>query len=368
MDSDKAVTATFVEQQYSLSVSSSGSGSVEVNPAGGTHGAGTIVTLTARPDPGFAFEGWSGDLTGSANPASLTMDSDKVVVASFAPSAALSVTISGAGTVDLSPLGGTYASGTVVTLTATPALGSVFEGWGGDLSGTANPTTITMDADKNVTATFAERSFTLAVSSTGSGSVALNPPGGSYGAGTTVTLTATPDPGFEFSSWGGDLAGTGNPTTITMDADKRVTADFVAQSFTLSVSTSGSGTLDLSPPGGTYEAGTPVTLTATPAPGFEFAGWSGDLSGAANPATITMDSDKAVSAHFVEQQFTLSVTIEGSGKVSLQPSGGIYPPGTVVQLKAVPPKRFQGWSDDLSGSSSTATITMDADKQVTASF
>jgi hypothetical protein len=183
-----------------------------------------------------------------------------------------------------------------------------------------------------------------------------------------VTLTATPDVGYLFAGWGGDLTGSANPTTLTLDADKSVTATFVASQVTLSTTTVGSGSVSLSPPGGTYDAGTVVTLTATPDPGFAFSGWSGDLSGSQNPATLTLDGDKSVTATFVGPQFTLTVTVEGSGKVRLQPSGGVYTAGTVVTLKATPHKKFTGWSGDLSGTSSTETLVMDSDKDVTASF
>ncbi|WP_452602707.1 InlB B-repeat-containing protein [Pontimicrobium sp. MEBiC06410] len=55
------------------------------------------------------------------------------------------------------PTNGTYADGTVVTLTATPASGYQFDGWSGDVTGTTNSISITMDADKIVTATFSQQ-------------------------------------------------------------------------------------------------------------------------------------------------------------------------------------------------------------------
>jgi uncharacterized repeat protein (TIGR02543 family) len=64
---------------------------------------------------------------------------------------------SAGGSVRRSPNAASYAPGTVVTLTAIPAAGYVFTGWSGALSGTKNPATVTMDADKNVTASFAAR-------------------------------------------------------------------------------------------------------------------------------------------------------------------------------------------------------------------
>jgi len=124
---------------------------------------GTVVTLTAMAHPDSTFTGWSGDLNGTPNPASLTMDSPKAVAATFAlKTHTLTVNYAGdgsglvaAGCVGtLVPPGLRYAYGTVVTLTAVPSATAFFAGWSGDLSGTANPITITMDRDKTVTATF----------------------------------------------------------------------------------------------------------------------------------------------------------------------------------------------------------------------
>jgi hypothetical protein len=84
-----------------------------------------------------------------------------------------------------------------------------------------------MDADRAVTAHFAAvETFTLSVTPVGSGSVALDPPGGVYPSGTVVTLTATPGPGTAFVGWGGALAGSASPTTLLMGSHRAVTASF----------------------------------------------------------------------------------------------------------------------------------------------
>ncbi|WP_299682338.1 T9SS type A sorting domain-containing protein, partial [uncultured Tenacibaculum sp.] len=129
---------------------------------------------------------------------------------------------------------GSYDDGSVVTLTATPDAGYEFTGWSGDASGTTNPLTITMDADKTVTAMFQVIQYRLILGSTnGNISVDTAPdfvdPAtgvGSYNVGTVVQLTATPISGYKFDDWSGDVSGTSNPVTITMDADKTVTANF----------------------------------------------------------------------------------------------------------------------------------------------
>ncbi len=145
----------------------------------------------------------------------------------------LTTNVSGSGTVTRNPNAASYASGTVVTLTATPASGFQFAGWSGDLSGTTNPQTITMSANRTVTATFTpitQGPFTLTTSVTGSGSVSRNPNAASYASGTVVTLTATPAAGFHFTGWSGDLTGTANPSTVVMDRNKVVVANFASNS------------------------------------------------------------------------------------------------------------------------------------------
>lgn len=165
----KSSTGTTGTQTYTLSVviNPPGAGTVTMNPSGGTYNAGTVVTLTATANSGYVFSGWAGDLSGTSNPATITMDANKVVIANFTTSGGggggggttnytLTVTVSplGAGTVSLNPAGGTYAAGTTVTLTATANTGYVFSNWSGDLTGTTNPATIIMNSNKSVTAVF----------------------------------------------------------------------------------------------------------------------------------------------------------------------------------------------------------------------
>lgn len=68
---------------YTLTTNVSGAGSITQSPTGTVHTDGTVVSLTANPDSGYQFDGWSGDLTGSSNPASITMNSNKSVTAVF---------------------------------------------------------------------------------------------------------------------------------------------------------------------------------------------------------------------------------------------------------------------------------------------
>lgn len=299
---DEFYVKSYANAEFTLTTNVAGSGTISLNPPGGSYAGGAEVTLTAVPSPGFVFNGWSGDVSSAANPATLVMDADKTVTATFTSvppgQFTLMANVVGSGSVGFDPPGGVYDVDTEVTVTATPASGYQFDGWSGDLSGLTNPATIIVDDNKTVTANFSLVQYTLDVSTVGPGSVTLNPPGGAYSSGTIVTLTANPSSGFQFSGWSGALSGLTNPATITMDGDKSVAATFSIIQYALTVNINGSGNVTLNPPGGTYDAGTVVTLTASADVDFQFAGWTGALSGSSNPATLTMDSPKSVTAVF----------------------------------------------------------------------
>ena len=142
--------------------------------------------------------------------------------------------------------------------------------------------------------------YALTTNAVGLGSVELTPAGGSYDFGTEVTLKAVPVTGFKFDGWSGDLTSTTNPVKVTMNANKHVIATFsqIIPTYRLNVNTIGNGSVTLNPPGGTYKAGTVVTLTAKPAPSFVFAGWKGALTGLTSPRTITMNAHQNVTATF----------------------------------------------------------------------
>ena len=370
VDSNMAVTVNFL-RSYALTATANGNGAVTLDPPGGVYPEGAVVTITATPDSGNIFSSWLGDLSGNTNPETITMDSDKNVIAGFTPRFNVSITQNGAGSVTLDPPGGIYDIGTSVTITATPDSGSIFGGWFGDLSGNTNPETFLVDADKEITVNFT-RQYTLQATSTGNGSVTRSPDTALYDENSTVSLTAVPDSGYQFVSWSGDYSGTDNPAQITMDDDKVISASFEElppNMYNLVAEINGAGSVVFNPAGGTYEEGTVVTVTAVPDSGSSFSGWSGDLTGTLIQQTITMDGNKNITASFISQ-YSLQIAVTGQGTVTSSPSGGVYDEGTNVTLTANPASGFQfdGWSGDLTGSNNPVTITMDGDKNITATF
>ncbi|HPS03138.1 MAG TPA: GLUG motif-containing protein, partial [Candidatus Sumerlaeota bacterium] len=179
--------------------------------------------------------------------------------------------------------------------------------------------------------------FQLDVTSLNLGSVALNPAGGVYTPGTVVTLTAKPGTEHHFGKWIGAVTNSTSPsTTIVMDADKSVMADFAINEYALAIE-SENGYVSKSPYAETYYPyGTTVTLTASPETGYRFTGWTGPVS---DPMTATttvfMDEDTTVAAHFEIDAYLLTIEAE-NGSVTKLPDQTTYTYGTVVTLTATP--------------------------------
>jgi hypothetical protein len=195
----------------------------------------------------------------------------------------------------ISPSGGAFQG--KVTLVATPANYYVFNGWGGDISGSIDPVTISMDSDKNVVASFKKITYSLQLSVSPSNSGTLDPNNGNYEAGNQLTITATPAEGYRFDHWGGSATGTANQISVLMDNNKTVTAYFIKQ-YTLNLSSNPNNGGTITPSGGVYDAGTKVTLTGTQVFPYAFTSWTGTDNDAISPTTVTMDSDKTVTCNF----------------------------------------------------------------------
>jgi hypothetical protein len=179
MDGAKSVTANLGINMHTLTTHVTGSGSIEKNPDLGSYEYGTWVHLTANAVHGWHFVNWTDSLTGINNPDSICMTSDKEVTAHFALDTFL-LTINttggnGSGTVERDPsnINFYYTYGTKVNLTANPDVGSHFISYTGDIigSGTDTKDSVLIDADKNVTATFNQDSFTITASAGSGGSI-----------------------------------------------------------------------------------------------------------------------------------------------------------------------------------------------------
>ncbi len=270
---------------------------------------------------------------------------NKLSKASVAQRNALTVTLTGSGSVTSSPPGiscgdtcsASFVTGTSVTLSASPNMGYVFSGWSGGCTGVES-CVVAMDGDKNVTATFTADSTPPATSP--------SLQAGDYTGIQTVTLAANEAATIYYTIDGSDPVGSGTrirytgPITLKYstilkyyavdragNSEEVKTAVYTISGvyFTLNVVKSGSGTITSSVSGidcgpacsASFSSGTRMTLTAAPGSGYAFSNWSGDCTGTDPVCTIFVDDTKNVTAAFIPV-VSFSGTIKYSSNLPME--------------------------------------------------
>ncbi len=195
--------------------------------------------------------------------------------------------------------------------------------------------------------------LSVSKSGSGSGTVASSPAGIDCGttcstpfaSGTSVTLTASPTTGSSFTGWSGSGCSGTSTCTVTMSEARAVNAEFAVVppgSFNLAVTKSGTGagTVSSSPAGidcgsdcsETLADGSSVTLTAAPAAGSSFTGWSGAGCSGKSTCTVVMSEARAVDAKFTKKPSNVFPTPKvKAGGSALSSSVRVPGPGTITQ-------------------------------------
>jgi len=307
---------------------------------------GDCTPVTAVPDEGYHFTGWSGGY-GDQNPLEVTGVTENMeITASFAINNYNVNFVAGAN----GHLAGTTAQ-TVThgeSCTAVEAVPDsddyLFKNWTGDYSGTQNPLTVTnVTKDMNITANFEHRPFTVSFSADDGGSVSGNTSQSVMPGGNCTAVTAVPDDEHHFMVWSGSYSGTLNPLTITnVTEDMNVTAEFIAlYDLWVDVLPQGCGTTTPAAGGTyTYEDGDVVPLTAVASRGYRFLEWMGEVADPQAASTsVTMSKDKAVTARFIRD---LTVPdVDENGAVELDDA--------ILILKILTGIVDSGISGDMSG-------------------
>ena len=336
-------------------------------------------TFTAVPREGYYFyrwqgiggQGWNDGVSGTSenNPISISYDDQSNncnAIAIFKKTVAVAYTLdivkggNGDGTVTKTPDQASYASETVVALSATPDSNSTFRGFytnrsGKTYSGKLDPEQVTMDSNKTIYAVFDEKvtyELDINMEGDGSGTVTKTPNQSSYDAGTVVTLSATPDSDSTFRGFYTNRTGPSNnrtysgkldPAQVTMDSNKTVYAVFdrkVTYSLNVQMEGDGSGTVTKTPNQSSYDVGTVVTLSATPDSNSTFRGfyltrtWHGwptydyEYSNKLDPEEVTMNSNITVYAVFDEVYMYDHIDVEIEGSLTIdQQTDGVSNPG-----------------------------------------
>ncbi len=220
----------------------------------------------------------------------------------------------------------------------------------------------------------------LTVQADGTGG-AIASPEGSFEASrwieTRIAAYTTDPQACTFSHWSllegsATIFDTASPSTsVILDStDAVVRANFVMKSYTLTTAEGDNGTIGQDPVLETYPFGTEVTLTAIPAEGYQFAGWSGDRTGTENPLVVTITGDTHITAGFTRIYYNLVAGSASQGSVTTEPAGDSLPSGTQVTLTAIPDTGwvFRNWTGDLTSEENPLSLTMNRDWIVYASY
>jgi uncharacterized repeat protein (TIGR02543 family) len=145
--------------------------------------------------------------------------------------------------------------------------------------------------------------LTAAANPPDGGAVSRNPDKPQYAPGANVNVMANPASGYRFTGWSGDAAGAASLKTVTMDGNKKLTANFqqITYKLTTNVTPPEGGHITRNPDREAYPANERVTVIAVPARGYALANWNGKSDGSTSSLMITMSGDKSVTAIFSKE-------------------------------------------------------------------
>ena len=365
------------QTQYQLTtgVSPPGSGSVSV-PSGEWFASGTAVTITATPASGYAFKAWtcqpvSACPTPTSNPVTVTMSAPTTATADFAGLVPVSFLESGlpGGTSWQVTFNGVVGSASGRNITFNVSAGTYPYSLESPVAGPTGTQFVTSPTSGTVTVGSSHLSepvayqtqYRLLTSASPSGGGTVSPSGTTWESpGTVVSVTATANPGYEFTGWSctpqADCSGlSANPVTVTMNGPTTVLAEFGALvpvtflesglapgtswqvTFNGVVGSASGSNITFNVTAGSYSYLVPGPLSGGPGVRYEPSGASGTVPVGSHPVLVPVP-------FVTEYQLLVSGVPASDGRAT--PSSGWYASGTSVTLQAFPAGgyRFTGWA------------------------
>ena len=344
--------------------------------------AGDCTAVTAVPDVGYHFGGWTGDYIGNDNPLTVTNVTDAMTItAHFAiDTHTVTFAVGGHGALQGTAAQTVDYGADCTAVTAVPDGGYYFTGWSGDCVGHDNPLAVTnVTDDLFITANFAIDSYTVTFAAGGHGALqGATAQTVNHGAACTA-VTPIADAGYHFSGWTGDYVGNDDPLTVTnVTADMTITAHFAVDEYTVLFSAGAGGTLTGTLRQTVTLGGSCTAVTATADDGYSFVDWTGagGFNSTDDSLTVTnVSTDLVITANFAphhavdEHTVTFSAGIGGTltGELSQTVTFG----GSCTAVMAVPDGGydFSGWTGDYVGHNNPLILTnVTNNLAITASF
>lgn len=353
---------------------------------GGAFAQNSTVTVNAVPAAGYTFLNWTESDNGPAVSTSASyqfpMNGNRTLIANFelVPIGQFAVVLSANPAAGGTTTGaGSFNAGTSVTVTARANTGYTFVEWteNGSRISTSTNIQFTLNGNRNLVANFRAipaSQFAVQLSSNPAAGGTTDGEG-AYASGSSITVSSLANTGYTFINWtdqtNGAVLSTSPNYTFALSINRSLIANFSINTYSLTTNAV-NGTVGKAPDLARYNHGNSVVITATPATGYVFSSWSGDATGITNPLTVSMTGNKNITANFTAipaNTYTLSVNaVNGSvTKVADQPT---YTSGSTVVLTATAASgySFSSWSGDAAGSVNPLTVTMNANKNITANF
>ncbi|MCY4561214.1 MAG: BspA family leucine-rich repeat surface protein, partial [Flavobacteriaceae bacterium] len=243
--------------------------------------------------------------------------------------------------------------GESVSITATPDTGYQIESWGGTcgtLTESGNSASFTASKDCTISVTFEKVSYTITTSAGDGGSITENQ---SVEHGESVSITATPDTGYQIESWGG-TCGTFSADDLEVSfkvtKDCEITANLKQKELTTSLQnlekesytiTTSSGTGGSITEDQSVEHGESASITATPDTGYQIESWGGTcgtLTESGNSASFTASKDCTISVTFEKVSYTITTSAGANGSITENQS---VEHGESVSITATPDTGYQ---------------------------
>jgi uncharacterized protein (TIGR02145 family)/uncharacterized repeat protein (TIGR02543 family) len=368
-------------------------GTVSRDPHATNYQNGTVVTLTVNPAAGYQFVGWSDESIPAISPTTITIVRNTALIAKFEPIPidhhTLTVDANPAigGTVSREPDAASYAHGTEVAVTATPAEGYRFINWSGASTSETQEVTVTVNNNMTLTANFEliganVHTLTVNASPAAGGMVSRNPDAPSYTHGTEVTVTAPPAEGYTFTNWSGASTSTNAEVKVTMNANLTLTANFLQISnnhhaLVTQITPDNGGIIRINnmlPTGiTTHGHGMSVDISAAANPGFRFVNWTiasgtatfGDTN--SENTTIALTSNTIIRANFV-RTYVLTIDRDPIAGGTVTPASELnHDVNTPISITATASSgyRFVNWTvtsgtarfDNANRENTTVTLT-----------
>jgi hypothetical protein len=349
---------------------------------------GSVETLSANPEAGWQFSGWSGSIESMDNPITVTVTGYMTIFAIFSEISVPDYTITataGTGGSILPPGNISVMQGNSQTFVITPDAGYHVADVlvDGSSAGAVSSYTFTnVRADHSIRASFAINIITYSITASAGAGGNISPAGNvGVSQGSSQTFIITPNAGYHVADVlvDGTSAGAVSSYTFTnVRADHSIRASFAINIITYSITASAGAGGNISPAGNVgVSQGSSQTFIITPNAGYHVADVlvDGTSAGAVSSYTFTnVTVSHSIRASFAintgTDTYTLMVSISGEGAVTMDPEGNMYESGTQVLLTASATKGwvFSRWNGDITGSANPVSLTMNADKAIEAIF